>query len=147
MSLPLLIHHLSRFTYDDPLKPLGEHWSPIYQFFLGSDLRPHGFILEATANKMPWATDFAVDHGAKTVHLSPIDTVTSPPSHTPRLCQSSSRKPLTRTRSVSSMASIANPIQLLEQTSLFQLSDMLAISWGSYHVVPISRSTQTALKE
>lgn len=76
--ITLLTYNLFRFPYDDPLKPLGEHWSPIYRFFLGSDPRPHGFILEAIAHKMPWTADFKVDHKAKTVHLSPTDTATSP---------------------------------------------------------------------
>jgi len=67
-----------RFPYDDPFKPLGEHWSPIYKFYLGSDPRCHGFILKPVADKMPWTKDFKVDHQAKTVILSPADTDSSP---------------------------------------------------------------------
>jgi len=73
-----LVNDCDSFPYDDPLKPPGEHWSPIYKFFLGSDSRPHGFILEAIAHKMPWTQDFKVDHDAKTIHLSPKDASASP---------------------------------------------------------------------
>ncbi|KAG0648165.1 Thiamine pyrophosphokinase [Hyphodiscus hymeniophilus] len=68
-----LINDCDNFPWDDPFKPLGNHWSSIYQFHLGADLRPHGLVLESTVKKMPWTQDFKIDHESKKVHLTPLN--------------------------------------------------------------------------
>jgi 8-oxo-dGTP pyrophosphatase MutT (NUDIX family) len=62
-----------RFPYDDPLKPIGDHWSSIYQFRLAEDPRTHGYMLASTVKNMPWTGDFVIDHEARTVRLSPTE--------------------------------------------------------------------------
>jgi 8-oxo-dGTP pyrophosphatase MutT (NUDIX family) len=62
-----------RFPYDDPLKPIGDHWSSLYQFRLPEDPRTHGFMLGSTVKNMPWTDDFVIDHEARTVRLAPTE--------------------------------------------------------------------------
>jgi 8-oxo-dGTP pyrophosphatase MutT (NUDIX family) len=38
---------------------------------LPDDPRTHGFMLASTVKKMPWISDFVIDHRARTVRLSP----------------------------------------------------------------------------
>lgn len=64
---------LCSFPYDDPFKSQGEHWLSIYQFRLPSDLRPHGFLLNTTVEKMPWTDDFVVDRKSRIIQLNPAN--------------------------------------------------------------------------
>jgi 8-oxo-dGTP pyrophosphatase MutT (NUDIX family) len=62
---------LRRFPYEDPLKPRGDHWSSIYQFFLPDDQRTQGLMLAATVKRMPWTSDFLINHETRIVQLLP----------------------------------------------------------------------------
>ncbi|KAL2070850.1 hypothetical protein VTL71DRAFT_13876 [Oculimacula yallundae] len=69
-----LVNDCDNFPYDDPLKAPCEQWSTLYQFFLPEDTRPHGLMLPEIVKKMPWTSDFRVDHAARAVYLKPEDT-------------------------------------------------------------------------
>ncbi|XMA17632.1 hypothetical protein WAI453_010423 [Rhynchosporium graminicola] len=69
-----LVNDCDSFPYDDPFKAPCDHWSTLYQFFLPEDIRPHGLMLPETIKKMPWTSDFHVDHAARAVYLRPEDT-------------------------------------------------------------------------
>jgi hypothetical protein len=44
----------------------------LYALYLPNDSRPHGFILPATVEKMPWSSEFIVQHDKRTVQLADI---------------------------------------------------------------------------
>ncbi|KAH7313203.1 putative thiamine pyrophosphokinase [Rhexocercosporidium sp. MPI-PUGE-AT-0058] len=41
----------------------------LWRFFLPRDPRPHGFLLDAVVEKMPWTEDFCVVPSSKEIHL------------------------------------------------------------------------------
>ncbi len=61
------------FPYDEPFKSPRDHWSTLYQFFMPEDIRAHGLMLSEIVNKMPWTSDFRVDHETRAVYLEPED--------------------------------------------------------------------------
>ncbi|KAH7397916.1 NUDIX hydrolase domain-like protein [Cadophora sp. MPI-SDFR-AT-0126] len=69
-----LVNDCDSFPYDEPFKAPHEHWSNLYRFFLPEDSRPHGLMLPEIVKKMPWTSDFCVDHTARTIYLKPEDT-------------------------------------------------------------------------
>jgi len=69
-----LVNDCDSLPYDEPLQAPREHWSTLYRFFLPEDSRPHGLMLPEIVKKMPWTSDFHVDHTARAVHLKPEDT-------------------------------------------------------------------------
>jgi hypothetical protein len=44
-------------------------YDALYKLFLPDDPRPHGFMLASTVANMPWSSEFAIDHGTRTVRL------------------------------------------------------------------------------
>jgi 8-oxo-dGTP pyrophosphatase MutT (NUDIX family) len=52
--------------------PFDFDYSRLYQFLLPNDTRAHGFMLPSTVSKMPWSSDFRVDHDLRTIHI--LDT-------------------------------------------------------------------------
>ncbi|TID18982.1 Nudix protein [Venturia nashicola] len=46
------------------------NWSDLYKLMLPNDSRPHGFMLPDTVFKMPWTSEFKVDHGSRIVQLN-----------------------------------------------------------------------------
>ncbi|RYP76525.1 hypothetical protein DL771_001759 [Monosporascus sp. 5C6A] len=41
----------------------------LYKLLLPHDTRPHGFMLPETVSKIPWSSDFVIDHKSRTVQL------------------------------------------------------------------------------
>ncbi|KAG4437682.1 hypothetical protein IFR05_006844 [Cadophora sp. M221] len=69
-----LVNDCDSFPYDNPFTGPHAHWSTLYQFFLPEDFRPHGLMLPEIVKKMPWTSDFHVDHELRAVFLEPKDT-------------------------------------------------------------------------
>ncbi|PVH84238.1 NUDIX domain-containing protein [Cadophora sp. DSE1049] len=69
-----LVNDCDSFLYDEPFKSPRDHWSTLYRFFLPEDSRPHGLMLPEIVKKMPWTSDFHVDHAARAVYLKSEDT-------------------------------------------------------------------------
>jgi 8-oxo-dGTP pyrophosphatase MutT (NUDIX family) len=64
---------LKSFPYDEYFSPVCNHWSTLYRFYLPDDPRPHGLMLAATVQKMPWTEDFKVNHETRTVRVLPLN--------------------------------------------------------------------------
>ncbi|KAE9985745.1 hypothetical protein BLS_005711 [Venturia inaequalis] len=45
-------------------------WPDLYKLMLPNDPRPHGLMLPDTVFKMPWTSEFKVDHGSRVVQLN-----------------------------------------------------------------------------
>ncbi|KAL9085966.1 MAG: hypothetical protein Q9165_007328 [Trypethelium subeluteriae] len=66
-----LIKNCDSFPEDD-----GKLYSSFYKLLLPNDPRAHGFMLPSTVEKMPWTSDFAIDHVARKVQV--LDTGSDP---------------------------------------------------------------------
>lgn len=49
--------------------PLDFDFGALYKLLLPGDVRPHGFMLPATVSRIPWTSDFEIDHERKTARL------------------------------------------------------------------------------
>ncbi|KAL0943580.1 thiamine pyrophosphokinase-related protein [Colletotrichum truncatum] len=52
--------------------PLDFDFNTLYKLLLPNDTRPHGFMVPKTAERLPWTSDFQIDHDERTVRL--LDT-------------------------------------------------------------------------
>ncbi|KAK2060748.1 NUDIX domain-containing protein [Colletotrichum caudatum] len=52
--------------------PLDFDFDTLYKLMLPGDSRPHGFMIPATVQRLPWTSDFRVDHDGRKVYL--LDT-------------------------------------------------------------------------
>ena len=57
---------ISLFSF--PLDPAAK--DSYYELYLPYDDTPHGYLLEATVNKMPWTNRFTVQHAVSYTHLT-----------------------------------------------------------------------------
>jgi isopentenyldiphosphate isomerase len=59
------------YTYPDSSSIPGDYkYSDLYQLMLPNDPRTHGFMLPDIVFKMPWTSDFKIDHGSRVVQLN-----------------------------------------------------------------------------
>ena len=59
----------SKLTFNGSFPYEESYASKFYKLFLPHDDRPHGYMLPSIVDKMPWTSDFVVDHQAHTVKL------------------------------------------------------------------------------
>ncbi|KAK2010455.1 NUDIX domain-containing protein [Colletotrichum eremochloae] len=52
--------------------PLNFDFDTLYKLMLPRDARPHGFMVPSTVERLPWTSDFRVDHNERKVYL--LDT-------------------------------------------------------------------------
>ncbi|KAK1981907.1 NUDIX domain-containing protein [Colletotrichum cereale] len=52
--------------------PLDFDFDTLYKLMLPGDARPHGFMVPSTVDRLPWTSDFRVDHTERKVYL--LDT-------------------------------------------------------------------------
>ncbi|EFQ34301.1 NUDIX domain-containing protein [Colletotrichum graminicola] len=52
--------------------PLDFDFDTLYKLMLPRDARPHGFMVPCTVERLPWTSDFRVDHDGRRVYL--LDT-------------------------------------------------------------------------
>ncbi|KAI1173937.1 putative thiamine pyrophosphokinase [Nemania sp. FL0916] len=80
MSLLEVIDACDNFPQYDPFAPGAweKVMSQLWRFLLPGDHRSFGFITPNTVSRMPWTTDFRIDHTSRTVRLAPVPENSTP---------------------------------------------------------------------
>lgn len=66
--MPLTLHDIELHLTIQSV-PYDFDFSNLYKLLLPNDGRAHGFMLPSTVSKVPWSSDFFVDHHCRTIQL------------------------------------------------------------------------------
>jgi 8-oxo-dGTP pyrophosphatase MutT (NUDIX family) len=110
--------------------PLDFDFSTLYALYLPNDSRPHGFLIPATVEKMPWSPEFLVQHDKRTIHLAD----SSNGAHTATSCNESFQKVIDEAISADIFPSVhakhSELLKIMGANQFIHLERFTAPLWG-----------------